>query len=45
MEKIKINTRHYAKRQITWFKKQEDFHWFHPLEKEKILSCIKYAIE
>ncbi|HEU0228533.1 MAG TPA: tRNA (adenosine(37)-N6)-dimethylallyltransferase MiaA [Arachidicoccus soli] len=45
IEKIKINTRHYAKRQMTWFKKDKDFHWFHPLEKEKILSCIKYVIE
>ena len=27
-ELIKINTRHYAKRQITWFKQYDDFKWF-----------------
>ncbi|UAY54447.1 tRNA (adenosine(37)-N6)-dimethylallyltransferase MiaA [Arachidicoccus terrestris] len=40
-ETIQRNTRHYAKRQITWFKKQEDFKWFSPTDKENILSCIK----
>lgn len=27
IDKIKINTRHYAKRQMTWFKKDEDVKW------------------
>jgi tRNA dimethylallyltransferase len=27
MEKIKINSRHYAKRQLTWFKRDEDIKW------------------
>ena len=27
-ERIKINTRHYAKRQMTWFKKDEEVKWF-----------------
>lgn len=40
-EAIQRNTRHYAKRQMTWFKKQEDFTWFSPADKENILSCIK----
>ncbi len=44
IEKIKTNTRHYAKRQMTWFKKDKDFHWFDPSEKENILSFIKSAI-
>jgi tRNA dimethylallyltransferase len=26
--KVKTNTRHYAKRQLTWFKKDEEVHWF-----------------
>lgn len=26
-ENIKINTRHYAKRQMTWFKKDKEVHW------------------
>lgn len=28
IEKIKINTRHYAKRQLTWFKNQVDATWY-----------------
>lgn len=28
VEQIKINTRHYAKRQMTWFKKDKDITWF-----------------
>lgn len=27
VEKIKVNTRHYAKRQMTWFKKDAEIHW------------------
>lgn len=28
VEKIKQNTRRYAKRQLTWFRAQDDIHWF-----------------
>ena len=28
IEKIKISTRQYAKRQMTWFKKDKDVKWF-----------------
>ncbi|MCZ7612861.1 MAG: hypothetical protein M5T52_04805 [Ignavibacteriaceae bacterium] len=28
IELIKRNTRHYAKRQMTWFRKDERIHWF-----------------
>lgn len=28
IEKIKLNTRRYAKRQMTWFKKDKDIRWF-----------------
>ncbi len=30
VERIKISTRQYAKRQMTWFRKVPDMHWFHP---------------
>lgn len=30
VEKIKINTRHYAKRQLTWFRRQGQVHWLTP---------------
>lgn len=40
IEKIKTHTRRYAKRQLTWFKKDQDFNWFHPDEIDKILAHI-----
>lgn len=30
IEQIRTNTRHYAKRQMTWFKKDEEMKWFAP---------------
>ena len=30
LENIKTNTRHYAKRQMTWFKKDPEINWFAP---------------
>jgi tRNA dimethylallyltransferase len=33
IEKIKISTRQYAKRQMTWFKKDIDIEWFNPSNK------------
>lgn len=35
IEKIKINTRHYAKRQLTWFKNQVDATWYNLSETTK----------
>lgn len=37
---IKTNSRRYAKRQVTWFKKDPEFLWVKP-EFEEILNCIK----
>ncbi|PCJ23983.1 MAG: tRNA (adenosine(37)-N6)-dimethylallyltransferase MiaA [Flavobacteriales bacterium] len=39
-EKIKVNTRRYAKRQLGWFKKNEDYKWFHPNYQEEIINYI-----
>ena len=44
IEKIKINTRRYAKRQITWFKKSEDMMWFHPNELDAIQDYLDHRI-
>lgn len=41
---IKQNTRRYAKRQITWFKKIENMKWFEPQELEAIKSYIDLKI-
>ncbi len=40
VDKIKVNTRRYAKKQISWFNKSSDYKWFHPSEKENIISYI-----
>lgn len=39
-EKIKRNTRVYAKKQITWYKRDEAISWFHPDEYTSILKFI-----
>lgn len=38
---LKKNTRHYAKRQITWFKKDPGIRWFNPADKTGIISSVK----
>lgn len=40
VENIKLNTRQFAKKQMTWFKRNSDINWFHPSEKEKIKKKI-----
>ena len=35
VEKIKQNTRIYARKQMTWFKRDKEIVWFHPEEAEK----------
>jgi tRNA dimethylallyltransferase len=39
IETIKINTRHYAKRQMTWFKKDENIKWSSP-DLEQVLKLV-----
>ncbi len=38
VERIKINTRQYAKRQMTWFKKDAEIKWFHPSQVKEIVA-------
>lgn len=40
VELIKRNTRHYAKRQLTWFRRDADVEWFNPTDKEQIIKYI-----
>lgn len=40
IENIHVNTRKYAKRQMTWFRKNREIQWFHPDEKDKIMNHI-----
>lgn len=44
MEQIKTHTRQYAKRQLTWFKKDKEFTWFHPSQVEKLKGIITDAL-
>jgi tRNA dimethylallyltransferase len=37
---IKRNSRRYAKRQLTWFRRDAEFAWFSPKETEKIIEYI-----
>ncbi|MEQ1677319.1 MAG: tRNA (adenosine(37)-N6)-dimethylallyltransferase MiaA [Chitinophagaceae bacterium] len=43
-DNIKTHTRQYAKRQMTWFKKDKEFLWFHPQELEKIKEHLEDAL-
>jgi tRNA dimethylallyltransferase len=43
VEIIKINTRQYAKRQMTWFKKDEEVSWCEP-DRGKVMELIQHVI-
>lgn len=40
VERIKGNTRRYARKQLTWFKRDEKMKWFHPDEQKSITKYI-----
>ena len=40
IELIKRNSRRYAKRQLTWFRRDDEIAWFNPKESEKIVEYI-----
>lgn len=44
IEKIKQNTRRFAKRQITWFKRDEEIKWFEPQQTQEILTYLKTVV-
>ena len=37
---IKQHTRHYAKRQLTWFRRDTGMHWFHPGDFDKVMELL-----
>ena len=45
VERIKGNTRRYARKQLTWYKRDEDMHWFHPDNIQEILNYLKHYEE
>jgi tRNA dimethylallyltransferase len=38
---VKQHTRNYAKRQLTWFRKDKEISWFHPEDLSEILSFVR----
>lgn len=40
IDEIKKNTRRYAKRQLTWFKKDPEIHWFAPESQNEIIAFL-----
>lgn len=42
VERIKGNTRRYARKQQTWFKRDVQMNWFHPDDKESITKFISH---
>ena len=45
VEKIKTNTRRFAKRQMTWFRKDREITWFHPDDVHLIHKLIQQQIK
>jgi tRNA dimethylallyltransferase len=41
---LKRNSRRYAKRQLTWFRRDLDIHWFHPEKEKEIIQFIRNEI-
>jgi len=44
VERIKGNTRRYMRKQLTWFKRDEHIHWFHPDQQDEIVELINNTI-
>lgn len=40
IDRIKANSRKYARKQLTWFRKDPQIHWFHPDQQEEIFELI-----
>ncbi|MGQ8336538.1 tRNA (adenosine(37)-N6)-dimethylallyltransferase MiaA [Sunxiuqinia sp. A32] len=41
IELIKRNSRHYARKQLTWFRKDQAINWFHPDQEDEIVQWLK----
>lgn len=45
IEKIQNNTRKYARKQLTWFRRDENIKWFNPEDKDEVVAYIDMAIQ
>ena len=41
IENIKTHSRRYAKRQMTWFRKDDSIRWYHPDQADEILNFVR----
>jgi len=44
VDKIKQNTRRFAKRQLTWFRKDDQIHWFEPNEDLAVINYLESTL-
>ena len=44
IELIKRNSRRYARKQLTWFRKDDQMNWFEPEKTKEIISFIENQI-
>jgi tRNA dimethylallyltransferase len=42
---MKQETRHFAKRQLTWFRRDPEIRWFQPSEKPAIFEAVQTFLE
>jgi len=45
VEKIQNNTRKYARKQLTWYRRDDNIKWFNPDNKDDIIEYIDMAIQ
>jgi tRNA dimethylallyltransferase len=45
VEKIKQNTRRFAKRQLTWFRRDTQIHWFSPDQPADVINFLEESIK
>lgn len=45
IEKIQQNSRIYSRKQMTWFRRDEEIRWFHPDQEDEIVAYIRQRIE
>jgi tRNA dimethylallyltransferase len=45
IELIKRNSRRYAKRQLSWFRRDKEINWFHPAQTDEIIKFVDNHID
>lgn len=42
---MRRDTRRYAKRQMTWFRREQEVHWFHPDQVQNVTSLVRQFLD